>query len=132
MSGPLIEAAALALAETRPKERHGQLCPVWTQRLRKVRHAATISDCDCWILSDARRDASVVAAALSPAREPTGLDVERLARAMFCATHATALAAYDKFVPPNSAHRAEHEERAFEVAALYASLAAPDDREAGQ
>jgi hypothetical protein len=54
------EQAALALAESRPKIKHGQLCPVWTQRLNKVRHAVTIAACDCWILEDARVDAAVV------------------------------------------------------------------------
>ena len=71
---------ALALAETRPKNKHGQLCPVWAQRMRKGRHAVTIADCDCWILADARIDAAVVLEAANPA--PAGLDVERLARAM--------------------------------------------------
>ena len=70
---------ALALAETRPKNKHGQLCPVWAQRMRKGRHAVTIADCDCRILADARIDAAVVLEATNPA--PAGLDVERLARA---------------------------------------------------
>lgn len=55
-----LRAAAEALAETRPYSKHGQLCPVWTERLRKVRHAVTIAACDCWILADAYRDAAVV------------------------------------------------------------------------
>lgn len=71
MSEPTTEAgpgerAALALAETRPKNTHGQLCPVWTQRHRtgpmavKRGLGATIADCDCWILADARIDVAVV------------------------------------------------------------------------
>jgi hypothetical protein len=38
--------------------------------LKKVRHAATIADCDCWVLPTARLDARIVIAALgSPSTE---------------------------------------------------------------
>jgi hypothetical protein len=43
--------------------------------LKKVRHAATIADCDCWVLPTARLDARIVIAALgSPS---TGDDYKR-------------------------------------------------------
>jgi hypothetical protein len=59
-----VERATLALAGSKEPKEHGQLCPVWTQRLKKVRHAATIADCDCWVLPTARLDARIVIAAL--------------------------------------------------------------------
>jgi capsular polysaccharide biosynthesis protein len=65
-----VERATLALAGSKEPKEHGQLCPVWTQRLKKVRHAATIADCDCWVLPTARLDARIVIAALgSPSTE---------------------------------------------------------------
>jgi hypothetical protein len=44
---PLVEVAALAIADSVIPRLHGQLCPVWTRK-------STIGECDCWILRRGR------------------------------------------------------------------------------
>jgi len=51
------QAAAYAIAVCDPRDRHGQICPVW-------KHKASIDMCDCWILDSARRAAAGAVLAL--------------------------------------------------------------------
>jgi hypothetical protein len=66
--------------------------------------------------------------ALIEAEARASLDVDALARALWSQQHASDWHAYDKWVPPNSANRAEHERRATESIVLYLAILAEADR----
>ena len=50
-----IERGARGIALPVMSNRHGQLCPIWARRA----YGPPIESCDCWVLTNARRDAKI-------------------------------------------------------------------------
>jgi hypothetical protein len=58
-----IERAAVVMAEAIARDNHSQRCPVWTR-------TKSVTSCDCWVLTTARRDAQSLAEADPPILTP--------------------------------------------------------------
>lgn len=64
-NGPLDRAAEATarLLASRDARSHGFLCPVWVKRRRKGERREDvphITECNCWVLRNARRDTRLV------------------------------------------------------------------------
>jgi hypothetical protein len=69
-----VDMAAKAIAVRTRYSQHGQLCPVWRHRPKGVRPGddrtpteVELASCNCWIMSNARRDATLALEALTAA-----------------------------------------------------------------
>jgi hypothetical protein len=72
----LRDRMAEAIARLVKSNRHGQLCPIWTQR----RTEPPIGRCNCWILPDARKQADAAFAEVTPEMERLRAELAEVTR----------------------------------------------------